>query len=359
MSARGSAERGGRRRLRQVAGLAALALLLTACASTEPRVAGGRYRPGHPSYKVGAPYQINGVWYYPKVDYSYDETGVASWYGEAFDKQLTANGEIFDLNELTAAHRTLPLPSIVEVTNLQNGRRLQLRVNDRGPYAQNRIIDVSRRAAQLLGFERSGTTNVDVRILKDESIRVAEAAKRGSTGDVVLAAAAVPAGTAVPAPPRPAPVPERSIAVAELPPPSPVPVRQPPPQSAEAEARPELAAEPPAHRPWLIAAAHAETLPPRLGQPRELPAAEPDRIIPPSGSSRIFIQAGAFAVPENAQRARSRFSALANVEVTNIAAHGSPLYRVRLGPVATAEEADRLLSRLVSSGFPDARIVKE
>jgi rare lipoprotein A len=340
--------------------LAAIGLLLAACASTEPRVAGGRYRPGHPTYKVGAPYQINGVWYYPKVDYSYDETGVASWYGEAFDKKLTANGEIFDLNELTAAHRTLPLPSIVEVTNQQNGRRLQLRVNDRGPYAQNRIIDVSRRAAQLLGFERTGTANVDVRILKDESIRVAEAAKRGSTGDVVLAAAAVPAGTAVPAPPRPAPAPARSIAVAELPPPSPVPIREPPPEPARIVTEEHSApAVEPSHRPWLIATAQAETLPPRAAQPAPSPPAEPDRVITPSGSSRIFIQAGAFAVPENAQRARSRFSALANVEVTNIAAHGSPLYRVRLGPVATAEEADRLLSRLVSSGFPDARIVKE
>jgi rare lipoprotein A len=125
------------------------------------------------------------------------------------------------------------------------------------------------------------------------------------------------------------------------------------------ETAPAPASEPAAGRPWLIAAAHAETLPPRRTQSAALPAAEPDRVITPSGSSRIFIQAGAFAVPENAQRARSRFSALANVEVTNIAAQGSPLYRVRLGPVATVEEADRLLSRLASSGFPDARIVKE
>src|SRR5947209_11818846 len=146
MSPGGSAEVGRSRTAFRLLGLAAVALLLASCASApEPRVASGRYRPGHPSYKVGAPYQINGVWYYPKVDYNYDETGIGSWYGEAFDKQLTANGEIFDLNELSAAHRTLPLPSIVEVTNTQNGRRLQLRVNDRGPYAQNRIIDVPRR----------------------------------------------------------------------------------------------------------------------------------------------------------------------------------------------------------------------
>ena len=99
-----------------------------------------------------APYQVNGVWYYPKVDYDYDETGTASWYGEAFDGKPTANGEIFDLNQITAAHKTLPLPSVVEVSNLQNGRA-SVRVNDRGPFVGDRMIDVSRRAAQMLGFE--------------------------------------------------------------------------------------------------------------------------------------------------------------------------------------------------------------
>ena len=357
MSARGGAEAGRGRPLWQFAGLAAAALLLAGCATSEPRVA-GHYRVGHPSYKVGAPYQINGVWYYPKVDYNYDETGVASWYGEAFDHQPTANGEVFDLNDLSAAHRTLPLPSIVEVTNLQNGRSLRLRVNDRGPYAQNRIIDVSRRAAQLLGFERSGTTTVDVRILKDESIKVAEAAKRGSAGDVELAAAAstapIAARVAPPpaAAPPPAPPPEHSIAVVELAPPPPPP--EPPQSVAPVAAQQPPAAEPSRSHPWLIASARADTLPPPTRS-----APEPDRVITPLGSSRIFIQAGAFAVPENAQRARSRFSALANVEVTNIALNGTPLYRVRLGPVANADEADRLLSRLVGSGFPDAHIVRE
>src|SRR5215469_15388448 len=130
-------------------------LLLSACgastATMGPRASGGHgYRAGQPSYKVGAPYQVNGVWYYPKVDYNYDETGLASWYGEAFDQQPTANGEIFDLNQPTAAHKTLPLPSVVEVTNLQNGRAMRLRVNDRGPFVGERVIDVSRRAAQLL-----------------------------------------------------------------------------------------------------------------------------------------------------------------------------------------------------------------
>lgn len=120
-------------------------------------------------YKVGNPYKIMGKWYYPKEDYSYSEVGVASWYGEAFHAKKTANGERYNMNTLTAAHRTLPLPSIVRVTNLENGRSLVLRVNDRGPYAKERIIDISKRGAQLLGYQTKGTTKVRVEILEKES----------------------------------------------------------------------------------------------------------------------------------------------------------------------------------------------
>jgi rare lipoprotein A len=120
-------------------------------------------------YKVGNPYQIMGKWYYPKEDYSYSEVGTASWYGEDFHAKRTANGEKYDMNTLTAAHRTLPLPSIVRVTNLENGRSLVLRVNDRGPYAKERIIDISKRGAQLLGYQTKGTTKVRVEILEKES----------------------------------------------------------------------------------------------------------------------------------------------------------------------------------------------
>ena len=116
-------------------------------------------------YKVGTPYQIKNVWYYPKIDYEYDETGIASWYGPNFHQKMTANGEIFDQNAITAAHRTLPMPSVVRVTNLENGRSLVVRINDRGPFAHGRIIDLSRRSAQLLGFVRKGTAKTRVQIL--------------------------------------------------------------------------------------------------------------------------------------------------------------------------------------------------
>jgi len=120
-------------------------------------------------YKIGNPYKIMGKWYYPKEDYSYSEVGMASWYGKDFHAKKTANGETYDMNTLTAAHRTLPLPSIVRVTNLENGRSLVLRVNDRGPYAKDRIIDISKRGAQLLGYQTKGITKVRVEIMEEES----------------------------------------------------------------------------------------------------------------------------------------------------------------------------------------------
>ncbi len=183
----------GRGKLRHLLPLLAPGLLLAACAGPNyGRGGSAHYSSPHPIYKVGAPYQVDGVWYYPRVDYSYDKTGVASWYGEQFEGRYTANGEVFDLNRLTAAHRTLPMPSVVEVTNLQNGRSLRLRVNDRGPFADGRIIDVSRRAAQLLGFETAGTAEVRVRILPVQSIAAAEAVMQTAGQDPEILAATAP-----------------------------------------------------------------------------------------------------------------------------------------------------------------------
>ena len=145
-------------------------------------------------YKVGNPYKIAGKWYYPKEDYSYSEIGTASWYGEDFNGKPTANGERYNMNTLTAAHRTLPLPSIVRVTNLQNGRSIILRVNDRGPYVKDRIIDLSKRGAQLLGYMGQGTTRVKVEVLPKESKALKEALLNlSSAKGKALAASATPA----------------------------------------------------------------------------------------------------------------------------------------------------------------------
>ncbi len=127
-----------------------------------------------PSYKVGTSYSVAGQRYTPKADYTYDVVGIASWYGNDFHGNLTANGEVFDKNQLTAAHTTLPMPSFVEVENLENQRKLVLRVNDRGPFSKDRVIDVSQRAAEILGFKDKGTAKVRVKILANISQEVAE-----------------------------------------------------------------------------------------------------------------------------------------------------------------------------------------
>lgn len=130
--------------------------------SSSPRVAGSgqRIAKGGGFYKLGKPYMIGGRWYTPREQPGYDATGVASWYGDDFHGRKTANGEIYDMNALTAAHPTLPLPTYAYVTNLNNGRTVLVRVNDRGPYVDNRIIDLSRASAKALGISGLGRVRV-------------------------------------------------------------------------------------------------------------------------------------------------------------------------------------------------------
>ena len=113
-------------------------------------------------YKLGQPYQVKGRWYYPEYDTRYDRVGTASWYGEPFHGRATANGERFDRKSVSAAHPTLPLPSLVRVVNLSNHREWVVRVNDRGPFVDDRLIDLSQEAARQLGFERQGLAPVRV-----------------------------------------------------------------------------------------------------------------------------------------------------------------------------------------------------
>jgi rare lipoprotein A len=114
-------------------------------------------------YKIGDPYQVGGQWFDPREQPDYDRVGIASWYGTDFHGRHTANGEIYDMNALTAAHPTLPIPSFAYVTNLANGRTILLRINDRGPYVADRVIDLSQRSARELGLERGGTGRVRVK----------------------------------------------------------------------------------------------------------------------------------------------------------------------------------------------------
>ncbi len=300
----------------------AVALLLAACGSD--RSASRRTATDSSGrYKVGQPYQIKGNWYYPREDYSYDETGIASWYGEAFHGQQTSNGEIFNKNELTAAHKTLPMPSLARVTNLENGRSVVVRINDRGPFSGARIIDVTQRTAQLLGFENQGTAKVRVQVLSDESKAIADAMRRyGSSSPVQVASAS------------PETAPTASI--------TPVTSRKLEPPTGYTE---------PAQAPLPATRAEARAM---MQTVKPVPEV---RQLEVSGSNRLFVQAGAFTNPDNASRLKERLTKVGKVTVADVVLKGVRYYRVRLGPVNDVAEADRLLRRVNGAGAGEARIV--
>lgn len=304
--------------------LAVVALMLTACAETRFVMATAKRLGDTPnksqgSYKVGKPYQIQGVWYYPNEDWNYDETGIASWYGPQFHGKATANGEIFDQWTVSAAHKTLPLPSLVRVTNLENGRSLVIRINDRGPFKPGRIIDLSRRAAQLLGTEVKGTARVRVQILAAESQALAQRAKAGGTQ---LAKANSPIqsdGMAL------EPVVTETLSAL----PSSIPTPNPAPAPVQAA---------PSFQPTVVANAAARV-----------------PVIP----TRLYIQAGAFSDLTNAERVKNRLGAVGNVSISTVSVNGQDLYRVRLGPVDSVTVADTMLSRVFDAGYHGARTVVE
>lgn len=291
-------------------------------ATDEGRVADAT--PGR--YKVGAPYKINDAWYYPKVDYEYNETGIASWYGPNFHGRETANGETFDMNEISAAHKTLPMPSVVRVTNLKNGRSLMVRVNDRGPFARGRIIDLSRRAAQLLGFERAGTTTVRVRILSQESRQLA-------------AAYGFAVETPVSEKPPAKAAPRVAVTSESL---------APPPGAKNAP--------PPTTDHKIVA---VETAPERDVRTR-LSAPVVDgkvSVVQVAEKPNIFVQVGAFTEYDNANKMRARLSLIGPADIYQVREFQTPFFRVRLGPLETVTEADNMLATVIDAGMTDAQIV--
>lgn len=312
-----------------VLGLLALCFFLTACAETEliayaakqvqrgpdttPAVSG--------AYKVGKPYKVAGKWYYPGENFEYNETGIASWYGPGFDGRRTANGERYDMDAMTAAHPTLPMPSVVRVTNLDNGRSVILRINDRGPFARSRIIDVSRQAARTLGFQGAGTAKVRVAILAPESrqLKLAALNSRAGKAEQIQVAAAPRAEVTV------EPLPGSSAGS------GPAAGRPNPPQSSLAAARTPIAA----------------------------PVLPTGVEVGPVINSDIFIQAGAFGDFGNALRMRDRVTSFGASNISRARVAGGPIYRVRVGPVATVRDADILIGRMIGAGVSDATLVVE
>lgn len=296
------------------------AVFLSGCAETRLATDLGKgQRVG--VWKIGKPYQINGQWYYPSEDWSYRKEGIASWYGGEFGGKETANGEIFDPNALTAAHKTLPLPTLVRVTNLENGRALVVRINDRGPFSGDRLIDMSRRGAQLLGFSDSGTARVRVEILEKES-RVLKARAIAGHADGMPEVAAAP---------RPEVKRGESLAPAQM-------INDTKSQ-AKHEAKSLVKAVPPALK--------SSTIP---KQSRPVHGAKP---------GTFWIQAGAFSSRASAESLSKRLATIHAGEISSAKVKSKTMFRVRLGPFKSKEEAKKMLPRLKKIGIEKPRLVTE
>jgi len=277
------------------------------------------------AYKVGKPYQINGNTYVPRVDPDYNQVGVASWYGTEFHGKPTANGDVYDMNAMTAAHTTLPMPTMVRVTNLENGRSVILTVNDRGPFVKNRVIDVSRRAAQLLGFARKGTAQVRVEAVADRNDPKLRTAALPSANRPETLPKFPPGG--VTRPTGPDPVAGVSMQPAAAPP------------GAAVAAKTPLPGEP-------LLAANTATI---------KPVAAP---IPASPKlPAMFVQGGAFRDQDNARELQRQFVQFGPTEIRLVTVDGKTFYRVRLGPVYSTDHAEKLLAQVVDAGHQRARLV--
>ena len=263
-----------------------------------------RARSGNPPF-----YDVFGKRYYVlSSSVGYRERGVASWYGPGFHKVRTSIGELYDMYGMTAAHKTLPLPAYVRVTNLQNGRSVVVRVNDRGPFVGNRIIDLSYSAAAKLDMLRNGTAMVEVRTIDPSA----------------------------------------------------------PPPVVTASATPAPAAAPPAATALTIVAP-ATAAPAGSAPTGSTPAAAPGTAAPTSGggvtspaaaATALFVQAGAFSDPANAERLaeKLRGGSYGKVIVRDDQIAGRRMYRVRIGPVPSVAEFDRVVAALERAGINDAHL---
>jgi len=292
-------------------------------------------------FKVGAPYTIKGGRYKPFETYEFVQEGMASWYGPGFHGKLTANGETFDKNELTAAHKTLQLPSIIRVTNLDNGRSIILRVNDRGPYAHDRILDVSERGASLLGFKNAGVARIRMEVMGNESKQVAEMAKQkiDTRGFEVALNNKANRTNRAPAMPQVKPEPVSQVAMSNVNTPAPrapygqqVPMRKPAP--VQSETLPSTAINNSSTNDY-VTGSNVSNL----------------------STGKIYVQAGSFSQEQNALNYSSRLSGYGQSKVYLTRINDRSYFRVRLGPYSNRMEAQQILTTLNQSGNNNAVIV--
>lgn len=273
-----------------------------------------------PKKATSRPYQIKDIWYYPQPHFEYDEVGLASYYGggDVFHGRKTATGERFDMNDVSAAHKTLPLPCIAEVTNLENGRQIQLKVNDRGPFVEGRIIDVSRRTAQLLGFENKGTTKVRVRTIVPESL-----ALHGIDPSTVMMAQ------------------NESMPV---------------PASAPEILKTSLPVLMPAILPRLPDTLFEEEEDTFVAQESHLLSAS-EKLTTVENSTGIFIDVGSYENQEQTCGLEQTLHEFTKISTQSVRNPGPKPYAVRVGPFSSMSVANQVLDQLLNAGHVMSRIV--
>jgi rare lipoprotein A len=267
----------------------------------------GRIPRGGGKYHVGNPYQVAGKWFHPKEQPGYDRKGAASWYGEAFHRRRTSNGEYFDMNMLTAAHPTLPLPSYARVTNLETGKVIVVRINDRGPFVGTRIIDLSKRSAEVLGFKGRGKAHVRVQWIADAPLNdqgshlamMNKKAAKGASLRTLIATADGPARGG-----------NDDVLVAE--------------NDAPDEATFQQA------------------------------SFKPKKIEPLDENDTQIIRVGSFRTLEGAEQARATLSAIGPVQVYEWQTEEGPVYKVQMGPFLSKIGARDALLAVKLEGYSKA-----
>jgi rare lipoprotein A len=270
---------------------------------------------GGGKYQVGNPYQVAGRTWTPHEQPGYDKTGIASWYGEAFHKRKTSNGEWFDMNTLTAAHATLPLPSYAMVTNLDNGRKVIVRINDRGPFVDTRIIDLSKKAADVLDYRNKGKTHVRVKLigpapLEDSSQHMLAMNQAMNNGASISQIASMADDANA----------------------------QAPTQVAVRKHNPKYDVEPADSGVQQASVDTQDTL--------------------PSDSAGYMVRVGVFHDLANAKQAYNQLAGFGPTQIVKAVGANGPLYRVQIGPLDNKDDANTALDTAISNGFDDARIVE-
>ena len=257
-----------------------------------------------PIYKIGNKYEVKGKFYFPKKDMLYSKTGIASWYGPKFHGKLTANGEIYNQNELTAAHKTLPLPSAVKVTNLKNNKSLNLRINDRGPFVNDRIIDLSSKAADLLGLKKQGTGLVKVTILQEQTKALEKLAKKGFFPEL-----------------------------RDLPKPDTPTINKPQKSIVKIEGINKVYIQKNKKIDYDL---------------KNL-----------KNNYKIFIKLGSFSTLKSANLMKDKLNYIKNIKIYNVMINNKNIFQVKSGPYVIVNKVDRVLSLLTSKGMQGAKIIIE